>query len=92
MYIIAILGREDEGAYSVVDETGTNVLYIFEEYDDAERFCMMLETEEFPKMSVMEVEQELIVNVCAMHGYKYVIFTKEDIVIPPYDINGIELI
>ncbi len=43
MYIITIDGREDEGAYSVRNDYGEQVLYIFEEEDDAVRFAMMLE-------------------------------------------------
>ena len=35
MYIITVEGKEKEGAYSVVDEDGEQVLYIFEEEDDA---------------------------------------------------------
>ena len=37
MYIITIEGRETEGAYSVSDEDGDKILYIFEEEDDAIR-------------------------------------------------------
>jgi hypothetical protein len=29
MYIITLDGHEDEGAYSVVDKNGENILYIF---------------------------------------------------------------
>ena len=35
MHIITIDGKEDAGAYSVQNELGEDVLYIFEEEDDA---------------------------------------------------------
>jgi hypothetical protein len=83
MFIITILGEEDRGAYSSTDEYGDNVLYIFEEEDDATRFSMMLEQSGSPKMNVIEVEEELLYNVCEMHGYNYMVVTKDDIVVPP---------
>ena len=43
MYILTIHGKETEGAYSVTDEDGDQILYLFEEEDDATRFAMMLE-------------------------------------------------
>ena len=41
MFILTIAGKEGEGAYSVTDEDGEQVLYLFEEEDDATRFAMM---------------------------------------------------
>ena len=43
MYIITVEGKEKEGAYSVIDEDGDQVLYIFVEEDDAIRYSMQLE-------------------------------------------------
>lgn len=83
MFIITLDGREEEGAYSVTNEEGEQVLYMFEEEDDATRFAMMLEDREHPKMCVMEVRDELILKACELHDYQYIIFTPDDIVIPP---------
>ena len=35
MYILTIHGKETEGAYSVKNEYGEQILYIFEQEDDA---------------------------------------------------------
>ena len=83
MFIVSIKGKEDEGAYSAINEEGENVLYIFEEYDDADRFAMLLEEDNFPEMTVCEVPDDAIVRSCEIHDFKYVIFDKNDIVIPP---------
>ena len=48
MYILTIHGKEKEGAYSVVDEDGEQVLYLFEETDDAMRYAMQLEEIGYP--------------------------------------------
>jgi len=83
MYLITLYGKEDEGAYAAVDEFGNHVLYIFEDRDDAVRFAMLLEEENYPKMDVVEVEKKVVMKACEMRDYEYRIFTPNDIVIPP---------
>ena len=83
MYILTIDGKETEGAYSVLDEEGDQILYLFEEEDDAMRFAMMLEDEGNPTMHVIEIENEIIIKICEMHDSRYTVITPNDIVIPP---------
>jgi hypothetical protein len=83
MYILTVKGREDDGAYSVTNEQGTQVLYIFEEEDDATRFSIMLEDNDYPEMTVLEVDDDLLLHTCSEHEYNYAIITKNDLVIPP---------
>jgi hypothetical protein len=80
MYILMI---DQKGVYSVQNEDGDQVLYIFEEKDDADRYAMMLEEEGSPEMSINEVEDEAMIAVCESQGYEYTIITKNDIVVPP---------
>jgi hypothetical protein len=87
MFIITIEGSEDQGAYSAKSEEGHQILYMFEQEDDAERFAMMLEDKDFPKMRVMEIDVEMLIQACEGHGYEYAIFTQNDIVIPPDNIE-----
>lgn len=91
MFILTIEGREDEGAYSVQDEEGDQILYLFQEEDDAVRFGLMLEDKDYPTMNVIEVEDEVIMKVCRSHGYQYTIITPDDIVVPP-DIDNEDFI
>jgi len=83
MFILTIDGKEDEGAYSVMDENGEQILYIFEEEDDSTRYAMMLEEIGYPEMHVIEIEDDVIIKTCESYGYKYAIITTNDIVIPP---------
>jgi len=83
MFILTINGKETEGAYSVMNEDGEQVLYLFQEEDDAVRYAMMLEEDDCPEMHVIEIEDEVIVKTCEIHGYDYTIITPDDIVIPP---------
>ena len=83
MFILTINGKEDEGAYSVKNEDNEQVLYLFDDEDDAVRYAMMLENDSFPEMHVIEVDSDLMLKTCQSHGYLYTIITKDDIVIPP---------
>ena len=87
MFILTVAGKEKEGAYSVVDDDGEQVLYLFEQEDDAMRYAMQLEEIEYPEMHVLEVDDELMVKTCEMHGHRYAVISKNDIVIPPDDAN-----
>jgi len=83
MFILTINGKETEGAYSVIDDEGENILYLFEEEDDAVRYAMMLEEDGSPEMHVIEIEDDIMIRTCEMHGYQYTVITPNDIVIPP---------
>lgn len=87
MFIITVDGKEEEGAYSVTNEDGEQVLYIFQEEDDATRFALMLEDRNYPEMHVIEVDDDLIFKACESHDYQYAVITQDDIVIPPEDIE-----
>ena len=88
MYLLTVAGKEKDGAFSVTDDDGDQVLYIFEEEDDAIRYGLMLEEENgFPEMQVLEIDDDLMIKTCEIHGHRYTIITSNDIVIPPSDIS-----
>ena len=87
MHILTVAGKEEEGAYSVVDEYGERVLYIFENIDDATRYAMMLEDDGYPEMHVIEIDDDIMIKTCELHGYQYTVITPDDIVIPPSNVN-----
>ena len=83
MFILTITGKEKEGAYAVSSRNGEQILYLFEEEDDADRYAMMLEDGGYPEMTVVEVDEELMIKTCHIHGHEYAVITPNDIVIPP---------
>ena len=83
MFILTVHGKENEGAYSVQDDEGEHILYLFEEEDDAMRYAMMLEDVGSPRMHVIEVEDEVMIKTCQVHNYNYAVIPSNDIVIPP---------
>ena len=86
MYIITLDvpdGSGKGGAFTVLDDDNDQVLYIFEEEDDAIRYSMQLEELEYPEMKVLEVDDDLMLKTCEMYGHKYAVISKYDLVVPP---------
>ena len=90
MFIIAVAGKEREGAYSVQDSLGNQILYLFEEEDDAERYAGLLEAEDYPEMTVIEIEEKVAISACYEYNYRYVIIKPDDFVVPPIDYDNIQ--
>ena len=87
MYLLTLNQRQDNGAYAVLDRYGEKVLFMFEEEDDAERYKLMLESDEDSKMNVIEIDDSLAIMTCKRYNYKYAVITPNDIVIPPKNDN-----
>ena len=85
MYILTLSPDGEEGAFTVVDDDGEEMLYLFEEKDDATRFAIQLEATEENDVSVdvVEVDDEMIIKVCEFNETNYSLITKNDIVTPP---------
>ena len=83
MFLLTLKSNKGEGAYAVDDRYGNQVLFLFENEDDAERYAMMLEDQEDREMDVIEVDDDLAIKTCKMHNYKYAVITPDDFVIPP---------
>ena len=85
MYILTLSPDGEEGAFTVVDDDGEEMLYLFEEKDDATRFAIQLEATEEDDVSVdvVEVDDEMIIKVCEINETNYSIIKKNDIVTPP---------
>ena len=83
MFILASKNSSQQGAYAVENQNGENVLFFFEEEDDADRYAMLLQAQEDRSLSVIEIEEGLAFRTCKMYNYRYAGIKSEDIVIPP---------
>ena len=84
MYLLTLKHRKADGAYAVADKQGDRVLFLFEEEDDADRYADLISVEEdYPEMSVIEVDDYVAMRACEMHDYMYNIIRPDDIVVPP---------
>lgn len=86
MYILSLKNNKKEGAYAPsIGEN--NILYLFEEEEDAERHCGLLAAEDYPELIPIEVDSKNVIELCRIKGYSYCIVTPEDIIIPPSEFN-----
>ena len=83
MFLLASKNSSQQGAYAVENKDGENVLFFFEEEDDADRYAMLLQVEQNRSLSVIEIEEALAIRTCKMYNYRYAVIKPEDIVIPP---------
>ena len=82
MYILALKGQEDLGAYSV-ERDGKKTLYLFVDKDDAIRYARLLEANDYPLLSAVEVEEDEAIGTCKQYNHPYYVITPDQIVIPP---------
>ena len=79
-----------EGAYAVKDNAGEKVHFLFQQEDDAQRYCMQLKETDEVDMEVVEVDEEVAIKACEMYNYKYTIVTPNDFVIPPLQDDSVQ--
>ena len=74
----------DEGAYAVRDEKNENVLYLFVDKDDADRYYSLLQADDYKRpLDVTEVDEQIVINNCTAHNYNYVFIQPDELVVPP---------
>ena len=87
MYILT-LAEKVEGVFSVISEDGDQIIPIFEDADDAERYnSMMVLDSTNPLLQIVEVDEDVLINACEERYQKYAIITKDDFLIPPKDLE-----
>jgi len=84
MYIITLENHPD-GVFSVFDDAEDRVIPIWIDNDDAERYLLMMQDEEYPPMQVVEMEDHVIIGACQDRAQKFSIITPDDFLIPPED-------
>lgn len=87
MYILTLADKV-EGVFSVIDEEEDQIIPLFEDAADAERYNGMMAMDSTnPILQVVEIDDELIINACEERYQKYAIITKDDFLIPPKDLE-----
>ena len=62
-------GKENEGIHSL-EINGQTIVLMFEEKEDAERYCGLLEAQDFPKPSIQAIEKKEVELFCETSGYE----------------------
>ena len=76
------VGTDNEGIYSRKIGDRDEVL-MFEEEDDATRFGLMLEAQDFPTASIEEMDEDEIKAFCESVGYEAILIPSGSLEIPP---------
>ena len=72
MHIFVLLynsGTENEGIHSI-ELKGRTIVLMFEDVEDAERYCGLLEAQDFPLPSVEEIDIDEIRDFCNKLDYE----------------------
>lgn len=83
MFILTLENNDQPGAFSIINDEGEKVILFFQEYDDAERYKLMLEDQEFPELDIVEYEDDVVIKSVQITGHDYTIITPYDLVVPP---------
>lgn len=75
-------GTENEGIHTIQMGDRNKVL-MFEEEDDATRFAVLLEAQDFPPASVEAMDAEDIKEFCQSVDYDWELVASGDLAIPP---------
>lgn len=87
VFVLLFNARTDnEGIYTIKitsPERGErNVVLMFESEDDATRFGLMLEAQDFPPVSVEPIDSEEIEEFCESADYSYELIEEGSLAIP----------
>lgn len=80
--ILFNVGTENEGIHSLKVGDRDFVL-MFEQEDDATRFALMLEAQDFPEGTVEEIDPEEIEEFCRNAGYESTVIEPGMLATPP---------
>lgn len=77
---------ENEGIHTIRVDNRNKIL-MFESQDDAERFAMLLEAQDFPTATVEEMESQEIEEFCESADYDWEIVPANGNLIMPPELN-----
>jgi len=75
-------GTDNEGIHSL-QANGRNTVLMFEDEDDATRFGLMLEAQDFPTPDIEVFEQDEIEEFCAEAGFDLRLIPAGALMVPP---------
>lgn len=75
-------GTDNEGIHSL-SANGRNTVLMFESEDDAVRFALMLEAQDFPEASVEAISDEEVEEFCQGAGFDCALVPTGTLVTPP---------
>jgi hypothetical protein len=71
VYVLLFNARTDNEGIHTLRMQGIDVVLMFENEDDATRYGLMLEAQDFPEATVEAIDQEDVEDFCESAGYEY---------------------
>jgi len=75
-------GTENEGIHTIA-QGERNCVLMFESMEDAERYAMMLEAQDFLNPSVESIDQQEVEEFCRDAGYEWELVSEGMLAVPP---------
>jgi Protein of unknown function (DUF3110) len=83
VYVILFNARTNNEGIHSLQSGDHNVIMMFTERDDAERYAIMLEAQDMPTPSVEEMDATEIEEFCASSNYECLLVEAGMLVVPP---------
>ncbi len=83
IYILLFNARTENEGIHTLQIGDRNKILMFEKEDDASRYAMMLEAQDFPVPTVEEMDLDEIIEFCISADYDYEIIKDGTLAVPP---------
>ncbi|MBD2230331.1 DUF3110 domain-containing protein [Phormidium tenue] len=83
VYVLLFNARTDNEGIHAETMNGQNIILMFEHEDDAIRYALMLEAQDFPEAAVEGFDQGEIEEFCDSAGYGYRLVPEGTLAVPP---------
>lgn len=83
VYVLLFNARTDNEGIHTLRVDNEDIVLMFENEDDATRFAVMLEAQDFPEAAVEAMDQAEIESFCESAGYSCKIVPAGSLAIPP---------
>lgn len=83
VYVLLFNARTENEGIHTLSVDGQDVVLMFEHEDDATRFALMLEAQDFPEAAVEGMDQAEIEEFCESAGYGYRLVSEGSLAMPP---------
>ena len=83
VYVLLFNANTNDEGIHTVQEGDRNKILMFQEEDDAVRFAMMLEAQDFPEPTVEAMDSEEIKAFCEKANYAWEIVESGQLALPP---------
>jgi Protein of unknown function (DUF3110) len=83
IFVLLFNARTENEGIHTLQIGNRNIVLMFAEEDDATRFALLLEAQDFPTATIEGFDAEEIEEFCASAGYEAMLVDAETLMVPP---------